>query len=151
MYEFLRLFALLGSGTTAGVMFAVALSVVPALAAMPPARYVEAHRLLGRNWDPTMPVIVLSTALADLVLALLAPGVAARSLHAAAVVLVLGVAGVSHLLNVPLNRAVKALGPASAIPRDWADPRPAWRGYHLVRTALAGLAFLVNAAAAVLA
>ncbi|MEV4173356.1 DUF1772 domain-containing protein [Nonomuraea sp. NPDC049709] len=150
MNEILSVLALLGSGTTAGVMFAVAISMVPALGAMPVPRYVEAHQLLGRNWDPTMPIIVITTTLAGLALVPLSGDPARTVLHAAAAVLMLGVAGVSHLLNVPLNRAVKALGPGSSIPPGWVDPRPTWRGYHLVRTALAGAAFALNATAVVL-
>src|SRR5205814_8735355 len=48
--EPLRIAVLLGSGVTAGVLFAVAVSVVPALRDLAPDRYVEAHQLLGRNW-----------------------------------------------------------------------------------------------------
>lgn len=63
MSEVLGVLALLGSGITAGVLFAVALSVLPALFAMEPGTYVHAHQLLGRNWDPAMPVIVLGSTL----------------------------------------------------------------------------------------
>jgi len=67
----LSIVELLGSGLTAGVLFAVALSVLPALFAMPMDRYIETHRLLGRNWDPTMPVIVLTSTAVDVALAVL--------------------------------------------------------------------------------
>lgn len=69
----LEIGALVGSGIVAGVLFAVALSVVPAMRAMPPDRYVYTHQLLGRNWDPTMPLLVLTTAAADTGLAVVAP------------------------------------------------------------------------------
>ncbi|GAA4203682.1 DUF1772 domain-containing protein [Streptosporangium oxazolinicum] len=141
--------AMVGSGLTAGVLFCVALSVVPALFALPPDRYVQTHKLVGRNYDPTMPLIVLTTAVVDVVLALVTPGTAPRSLFAVAAVLMLGVSVVSHLCNVPINRRVKALDPA-AIPRDWMDPRPLWRRWHLLRTVLAVLALTVNAVAVVL-
>ena len=49
----LGVLAVLGSGVVAGVLFAVALSVLPALFAMPMDRYAYAHKLIGRNWDPT--------------------------------------------------------------------------------------------------
>ncbi len=140
--------ALLGSGVVAGVLFAVALSVLPALSAMPPDRYVYAHQLLGRRWDPTMPVIVLSTVALDVVLAVLATG-AARALLVAGTVLLIGVSAVSHLANVPINRRVKAVADPSALPADWTDPRPLWRRWHLLRTALAVLGLLVNAVAVV--
>lgn len=137
--------ALLGGGITAGVLFAVALSVVPALFAMDTGTYVYAHRLLGRNWDPTMPVIVLSSALANGALAVLTDGTA-RILFALAAVLLVGVSAVSHLCNVPINRRVKAVTDPTTLPADWQDPRPLWRRWHLLRTTLAVLALGVTAA-----
>jgi uncharacterized membrane protein len=146
MTGLLGIAALLGGGITAGVLFAVALSVVPALFAMDTGTYVHAHRLLGRNWDPTMPVIVLSSVLVNGVLAVLTDGTA-RVLFAVSVVLLLGVSGVSHLCNVPINRRVKAVTDPGSLPADWEDPRPLWRRWHLLRTALAVAALLVTASA----
>jgi uncharacterized membrane protein len=138
--------ALLGSGTTAGVLFAVAVSMVPALAAMPPDRYVYAHQLLGRNWDPTMPLIVVASTLTDIVLAVWSDGGEIRVLHVLAAVALVGVSLVSRLCNVPINRRVKGLDP-ERIPGDWADPRSLWRRWHLLRTVLAFAALALNAAA----
>jgi len=138
--------AVLGSGVVAGVLFAVALSVLPALFAMPADRYVYAHQLLGRNWDPTMPIIVLGSLASDIVLATLVPAGPARVLFIAAAVLLLGVSVVSHFCNVPINRRVKGLDP-DRIPAQWRDPRPLWRRWHLLRTALAMVALTVNALA----
>jgi uncharacterized membrane protein len=137
---------LLGSGITACVLFSVALSITPALIAMTPDRYVETHKLLGRNWDPTMPLIVLSSTLIDVVLAVLAPTRSTRALFIIAAILLFGVAVVSHLRNVPINRRVKALEPG-AIPPHWEDPRLRWRNWNLLRTAFAFLALAVNATA----
>ncbi|TYB60577.1 DUF1772 domain-containing protein [Nonomuraea sp. PA05] len=150
MRELMGTMAVLGSGLTAGVLFCVALSVVPALRALPPDRYVQAHQLLGRNYDPTMPVIVLSTALVDVLLAVVTPEAGTRSLFVIAGVLMVGVSAVSHLCNVPINRRVKGLDPA-AMPQDWTDPRPVWRRWHLLRTVLSVVALVVNAAAVALA
>lgn len=130
---------LLGTGTIAGVLFAVAISTVPALAAMTPDRFVYAHTLLGRNWDPTMPLMVLSSMSLSIVLAILAPGAAARWLLAVAAVCLAGVSLVSHLGNVPINRRVHATDP-DAIPAGWQDPRAVWRRWHLLRTSLAVVA-----------
>ncbi|MEU7318849.1 anthrone oxygenase family protein [Streptomyces sp. NPDC007083] len=138
---------LLGSGVTAGVLFAVALSVLPALFAMETGTYVHAHKLLGRNWDPTMPVVVLTSTGLAVALALIADDGAARGLFAAAAVLLLGVSAVSHLCNVPINRRVKAVADPRVLPADWEDPRPLWRRWHLLRTALAVAALLLNAVA----
>ncbi|SDQ35708.1 DUF1772 domain-containing protein [Thermostaphylospora chromogena] len=140
--------ALVGSGIVAGVLFAVALSVVPAMRAMPPDRYVYTHQLLGRNWDPTMPLLVLTTAGADTGLAVTAPA-EARVLFVAAAGCLLGVSLVSHLCNVPINRRVRRQDPG-AIPPDWVDPRPAWRRWHLLRTALAVIALVLNSVATTL-
>ncbi|RSD19450.1 DUF1772 domain-containing protein [Amycolatopsis eburnea] len=137
---------LAGSGVVAGVLFAVALSVLPALIAMPADRYVYAHQLIGRRWDPTMPVIVLSSTAIDVVLVFLADS--RNALFAIAAVLLLAVSVVSHFCNVPINRVVKELDP-ERIPAGWRDPRPLWRRFHLLRTTLALLAVLVNAAALV--
>ncbi|WP_406379398.1 DUF1772 domain-containing protein [Streptomyces sp. NBC_01618] len=146
MEELLGVAALLGSGITAGVLFAVALSVLPALFAMPTGTYVYAHQLLGRNWDPTMPVIVLGTTLLDGVLAAMTGG-STRVLLALAAVLMLGVSAVSHLANVPINRRVKEIEDPTVLPAGWQDPRPLWRRWHLLRTALALIVLALNAVA----
>jgi uncharacterized membrane protein len=146
MMRVLSVAVLMGSGVTAGVLFAVAVSSVPALAAMPPDRYVYTHTLLGRNWDPTMPIIVGASAAVDIALAVLASGAPARALLVAAAVCLAGVSGVSHLGNVPLNRRVHATDP-DAIPPGWEDPRPRWRRLHLARTALALAALAASSAA----
>jgi uncharacterized membrane protein len=139
----LGVMVLLGNGLVAGVLFAVALSVVPAMAAMPAGRYVYAHQMLGRNWDPTMPAIVLATTVVGFVLAAVSVGWARRAMLGLAALLLLAVSAVSHFRNVPINRRVKALDP-ERLPPDWRDPRPAWRRWHLTRTVLAVTALLLN-------
>lgn len=146
MSDVLGVLALVGSGVTAGVLFAVALSVLPALFAMEPGTYVHAHQLLGRNWDPTMPVIVLSSTLLDGLLAVVGEG-RERALYALGALLLLGVSAVSHLCNVPINRRVKSIADPGALPPDWRDPRPLWRRWHLLRTVLALLALAATAVA----
>ncbi|MET0425262.1 MAG: DUF1772 domain-containing protein [Actinoplanes sp.] len=141
----LGVLALVGSGLVAGVLFAVALSVLPGLFAMPPGRYVYAQRLIGRNWDPTMPIVVLTSVALDIGLAV-ATGGSQRRLFALCAVLLVGVSVVSHFCNVPINRRVKSLDP-DRMPADWQDPRPVWRRWHLLRTVLAVLALLGNAIA----
>jgi uncharacterized membrane protein len=139
----LEVAVLLGSGTVAGVLFAVALSTLPALIAMPPGRYIYAHKLLGRNWDPTMPAIVLGSTVLDIVLAFTA---ARAALFAVAAVLLAGVSVVSHFANVPINKVMRTLDPDD-MPERFDDPRPLWRRWHHLRTALALLALIVNATA----
>jgi uncharacterized membrane protein len=96
-----------------------------------------------------MSIIVLSSTVIDIVLAVVnTSGAAGTALFTIAAVLLLAVSVVSHFCNVPINRVVKSLDPAD-IPAGWHDPRPLWRRWHLLRTALALLAVLVNAIAIV--
>ncbi|MFI5593043.1 anthrone oxygenase family protein [Amycolatopsis sp. NPDC051758] len=142
MVAVLDVLVLAGSGIAAGVLFCVALSVVPAFLGMEPAQYVAAHRLIGKNYDPVMPLTVLGTVVADAVLAVVRSSVP----FGLAAVLLLGVSAVSHLANVPINRLVKSL---DTVPSTWDDPRPRWRNWNLLRTGLAIAALLVNAIAVV--
>jgi uncharacterized membrane protein len=146
MLQALDVAVLVGSGVVAGVLFAVALSVLPGLFAMPADRYVYAHQIIGRNWDPTMPLIVLSSMIVDIVLAWLTADRTAAALFGTAAVLLVAVSVVSHFCNVPINRRVKSLDP-DLLPADWRDPRPLWRRWHSLRTVLAILALLVNSVA----
>ncbi|MDF3299895.1 anthrone oxygenase family protein [Streptomyces tropicalis] len=148
MVEALSVLVLLGTGLVAGVLFAVALSVMPALIAMTPERYVDTHRLLGRRYDRIMPFIVTGSTAIDVGFAVRADG-AARLLFALAAVSMAGVAVVSQTRNVPMNRRVKQTRPEDLGPH-WRDPRPAWRGWHLVRTCCAVAGCTLTAAAVVL-
>ncbi|MGW2255598.1 anthrone oxygenase family protein [Kitasatospora sp. NPDC001660] len=139
---------LVGTGLVAGVLFAVAISVMPALIAMTPERYVATHKLLGRYYDRIMPFVVTGSALIDVVLAVRAAGTP-RLLFGAAALCMVGVAVVSQTRNVPINRRVKATEPADLGP-DWQDPRPQWRDWHLVRTCCAAAGCTLTAAAVVL-
>lgn len=136
LHTFFAVISLLGGGIIAGVFFAVRVSVLPALCALAPGPYIEMHRSLGKGYHPAMPLIVNTTMFAQLGLAVLAPTVLARGLAVAGLVLSLGVQAVSHLANVPINRRLLAVDP-DAVPADWDDPRPLWRNWHDLRTALA--------------
>jgi uncharacterized membrane protein len=145
--EVLGVLAVLGSGTISGAFFAVAVSVTPALSALPPDRYVEAHRLLGKGYHPIMPIMANLTMATGIWLAFVAPSTAGRVVAGVAAALTLGVQGVSHLGNVPINRSLAAADPGSD---GWPDPRPRWRFLHLVRTALAAAVFVLFSLALVL-
>jgi uncharacterized membrane protein len=137
----------IASALVAGVFFSVAVSVIPALVAMPAGRYIETQWALGKGYHPIMPIIVnLSTAI-EIVLAVIADTAAQRALFISGTVLFLGVTGVSHLLNVPINRRVRNMDPGN-LPADWDDPRPMWRRWHYLRFAIAMCLLLVNIAGA---
>jgi uncharacterized membrane protein len=144
----LAVLGLVCCGTVAGVFFAVSVSVVPALAALPPARYLEVHQLLGSGYHPVMPIMATTSVFADATLGL-ATGGLQRAAYLGALVLLVGVQGVSHLRNEPLNRRVRDMPPGS-VPAGWEDPRRPWRSWHLVRTVLAMAALMLNGMASVL-
>jgi uncharacterized membrane protein len=145
----LSVLVLLGSGITLGVFFAVAVSVSPALFSMPPDQYVEAHQLLGKGYHPSMPIITNITMFGGFGLAALVHNPTATALFLAGAVVVIGIQAVSHLGNVPINRGLKAY---AGLPDDseWTDPRPQWRFWHRIRTALAAIALLANSLGAAL-
>ncbi|MEU7834269.1 MULTISPECIES: DUF1772 domain-containing protein [unclassified Nonomuraea] len=148
MLAVLDVLALVGSGVTAGVLFCVALSIVPTFAALPPDTYIQVHRLVGRNYDPTMPIIVIGTTLAAAARATLTAGWPQRLPFTLAAVLLLAVSLVSHLGNVPINRLVKS--PERDVPHSrLTDLRRRWRALNLLRTGLALLALACMAIATV--
>jgi uncharacterized membrane protein len=150
MDTLLGVILLLGGGIAAGVLFSVALSVVPAFVDLPADRYVELHKLVGRRYDRVMPAVVLTCTALDVGLVFRVSHEPSRALFILAALLGAGVAAVSQLGNVPINRRVKSL-PAGAVPTDWVDPRPRWRALNLVRTNLAVCGLVVNACALLLA
>jgi hypothetical protein len=136
--------ALAGTGMTAGVLLAVAVSLVPVFLSLPPASYVQAHKVAGRYFDRFMPPTVLLTVAFEVLLAVRT----GHLLYAAAAAAMVGVSIVSQFGNVPVNRVVKAL-PSGEVPAGWADPRRRWQRLHLCRTGLAAAALLLTIAAPV--
>ncbi|MEU0052692.1 anthrone oxygenase family protein [Streptomyces sp. NPDC006309] len=149
MVQLVSVTVIFGSGLVAGVFFAVAVSVLPALSAMPPDRYVQTHHLLGKGYHPTMPLLVNATLLADIVLVLLTDSWTARALLLVSIVGILVVEAVSHLCNVPLNKLVRQVAD-DTVPADWHDPRPLWRRWHGIRTISAFVVLLLNGLAVTL-
>jgi uncharacterized membrane protein len=148
-YQLLAIVVLLGNGVAAGVLFTHAVGVWPAMMALSPPRYVEAHKLIGRSYDPMMPIMVAVTILLSVAAGIQADDGVAAVLHWTGAALLVAVAAVSQFGNVPINRKVKVLTP-DTIPANWSDPRPRWRDWNLVRTVCALVAFAGNTIAVVL-
>jgi uncharacterized membrane protein len=138
--------ALLGAGITAGVLFCVAISLVPGFLALPPQEYIDAHRLFGRYFDRVMPPLVVLTTVLVAVLAYAADSAGRRTALFTAALCLLGVSVVSQSRNVPINRRVKRL---TTVPDDWDDPRIVWRNWHTLRLALAVLGLVLTSAGVV--
>jgi len=135
---------LFGSGLLAGVLFGVAVGVVPAFSAVSAERYIALHRVVGAGFDQVMPKIVFATTVFDVIAGIRIGGTAGALLFTAAALQV-GVAVVSQLGNVPINKAVRALPEEGLLPADWSDPRARWRRLHLLRTTFAIAALAAHA------
>jgi hypothetical protein len=132
---------LLLTGALAGVLVAVEIAVVPMLAALPGDRYVQVHRLLDPRFDPLMPTVDKIGLGAGLLLIIMAPGVGAKVAFAIAEVALVGVALVSELSNVRINRLIDTWQP-DRLPPVWAETRARWGRANRSRTwiAVAGFA-----------
>ncbi|MFD9432716.1 anthrone oxygenase family protein [Streptomyces sp. NPDC060002] len=129
------------TGVLAGALVAVERAVVPMLMRLPRQTWSEVHRLLDPGFDPLMPTVNKVALAAGLGLALLAPGAGAKAAFATALAGVVGVALVSELRNVRMNRRIDAWAEAGEIPSGWDTLRARWARANLLRTAFAGLAF----------
>lgn len=143
----LAVVALTAAGIGAGVLTSVAISVFPALSTMPPDRYVETHRLVGKGYHPTMPIVFNVGMVAALGLGVLEWGGPSALPAFAGAAAMLASQCVSHLGNVPINRRLAVLDPGD-IPEDWDDPRPRWRTLNWVRACLSVSALVLLAGAA---
>jgi uncharacterized membrane protein len=139
--------AVLGTGLAAGGLMISALGGAPLLLTLSTEQYIPIHQFLVTRFDPFMPIALMTGLGADVALTATAPNAAARALAGTAAVLLLAAVAVSVTKNVPINRWVSRLDPQSP-PANWAtvDPRLRWRNWNLVRTALAVLALVCNAA-----
>ena len=137
------------TGLVAGVFFDVALAMLPAFIAMPAGRFVEANNMIGKGYHPTMPIVCSAAVLINLWLIFLA-STPTRYLFLVATILVLGTQFVSEFGNMRINRRLLKLDP-EALPADWQDPRARWKAFHLLRTAFAVLAVILDGLAVALA
>ncbi|GAA3732082.1 putative membrane protein [Spinactinospora alkalitolerans] len=150
MVEVLVPLVICTNGVAAGVFAGTLLGGVPLLLALPPDRYIHAHRFLATRYDPFMPVTLAVTVVLDVLLAGFAEGVAARVLFGLAAATLVSVMAVSLTKTVPINKWVVGLDP-EAVPRDWhsRDPRAQWKRWNTVRSYLCAAGLIVNLAAAV--
>ena len=132
---------LLLTGALAGVLVAVEIAVVPMLADLPGERYVQVPRLLDPRFDPLMPTVDKIGLGVGLLLIVLAPGAAAKAAFGVAEAGLIGVALVSELSNVRINRFIDTWQP-DRLPRTWAETRARWARSNRSRTwiALTGFA-----------
>jgi hypothetical protein len=131
---------LLGTGTLAGVLTAVEMAMVPMLCALRGERWIEVHRLLDPGFDPLMPRVNKGVLTLGLVLVVIPGPVAARICFGLAVAGIGGVALISELCNVPMNRRIDAWA-ADGLPDDWDRLRARWARANRLRTLFAAAGF----------
>lgn len=138
---------LLLSGVLAGVLVAVEIAVVPMLGALPGDRFVQVHRLLDPRFDPLLPrasKIALVAGVALLVVG--SDGIVNRVAFALAELCIVGVALVSELRNVPINRRIDTWD-GTDLPAGWQELQTRWFRANRLRTVLAVAGFAAAATA----
>jgi uncharacterized membrane protein len=131
---------LLLSGALAGVLLAVEVAVVPMMGALSGDRYVQVHRLLDPRFDPLMPAVARVAMGTGLLLTVFAPGSGARAAFAGTEAGLIGVALVSELSNVRINRCIDAWD-TDRLPQTWSSTRDRWARSNRHRTLIAVAAF----------
>jgi uncharacterized membrane protein len=131
---------LLLGGAMAGVLMAVEVAVVPMLARLPGDRYVQTHRMLDPRFDPLMPTIGKLGLGIGLATVYMAPTAQARIAFGIAGAGFLGVALVSELSNVRINRSIDTWE-EDRLPPGWAQARARWARSNRCRTVIAAVGF----------
>jgi 2-polyprenyl-6-methoxyphenol hydroxylase-like FAD-dependent oxidoreductase/uncharacterized membrane protein len=145
----LALVFLVAAGVLAGVLVGVDLAVVPMLGALPGEGYLQVHKLLDPSFDPFMPRLSKVTLVAGVALVVFAPGVPTKVTFALALLSIVGMAVVSEVFNVRMNRRIDTWS-AERIPGDWQTVRATWGFWHRVRTVLSLAGFVAAAVASFL-
>ncbi|MER5424651.1 DUF1772 domain-containing protein [Streptosporangium roseum] len=145
--------ALLANGIAAGVMLGNAIGLAAHALRLPYAGYVDLIKFMWPRYDPFLPITnVLGFGL-DVAIAVTVHGErgasGASGLFGLAAALLAVLMAISLLKNVPINKYVTALDPASP-PDDWPerDPRASWKNWNNVRVVLSMAALIANLAGA---
>jgi Anthrone oxygenase len=136
---------LLGTGSLAGVLISVERAMVPMLNALPGRSWVQVHKLLDPGFDPLMPRVNKVTLAVGVALVALAGPAQARVCFGLSAAGIVGIALVSELRNVPMNRRIDGW---DELPEDWHLLRERWSRANRLRTllAIAGFAAAVGGA-----
>ncbi|GAA0538103.1 DUF1772 domain-containing protein [Paractinoplanes ferrugineus] len=141
---------LLLAGLLAGVLFTVEMAIVPTIRALAADPWIRVHVLLDRRFDPMMPRMNKVALAIGLVLIVFVPGPATKVAFAAAALSIGGVAVISEVYNVRLNKRIAAW-PVGDPPAEWPEVRARWARANQARTLVALGGFAVTIAAVALA
>jgi hypothetical protein len=140
---------LFANGIAAGIMLGNAMGPAALALRLSYARYVDLIKFMWHRYDPFVPAMNALAFAVDAVLAAIVHGTGAAALFAVSGALTAGVMAISLTRNVPINRYVTGLDPASP-PGDWPerDPRARWAKWNHARVALSMAALIANLAGA---
>ncbi|GAA3213985.1 DUF1772 domain-containing protein [Nonomuraea helvata] len=143
--------ALFANGVATGVMLGNAIGLAAFALRLPYAGYVDLIKFLWPRYDPFLPIMNALAFGLDVVLAVTVSGgrAEATALFWLAAALLAVLMAISLLKNVPINKYVTALDPASQ-PNDWPerDPRVRWKTWNTTRVVLSLAALIANLVAA---
>lgn len=149
----------LGSGIQAGALLMVRYGVCPTFRVLAIPEWMRLHVLLDRSIERYMPALNIVTGGTTLWLLFLTQPADARLLRALALACNIGLALMSELVNVRINKSVAAaaIGPdGAAVPPNEEDharlaaARERWIRWHHWRTADIVAGFLLYVAAALI-
>ncbi|GAA4616667.1 DUF1772 domain-containing protein [Actinoallomurus liliacearum] len=145
--------ALFANGVAVGVMLGNAIGPAAMALHLPYARYVELIKFMWPRYDPFVPILNVLAFGLDIAMAVTAggrrDGTEASDLFIGAAVLLGVLMVISVTKNVPINKYVTGLDPASQ-PDDWPerDPRASWKRWNDIRVGLGITALVANLAGA---
>lgn len=146
--------ALFANGIAAGVMLGNAIGPAALALELPYARYVDLIKFMWHRYDPFVPIMNLLAFALDIVIAVVTyqenrGGAGAPSLFGLSAGMLAVLMTISITKNVPINKYVTALDPASP-PDNWTqlDPRVSWKKWNDVRVTLALAALIAGLAGA---
>jgi uncharacterized membrane protein len=141
--------ALFMNGLAAGVMLGNAIGPAALALELSYPRYVELITYMWPRYDPFVPVLNVTSFALDIAITIAVSGhhSGAAASFALSAALLAALMAISLARNVPINKYVTSLDPASQ-PADWErrDPRAQWKKWNDIRVALA-LAALIAALA----
>ncbi|WP_433439987.1 anthrone oxygenase family protein [Nonomuraea sp. CA-141351] len=142
--------ALFANGVATGVMLGNAIGLAAFALRLPYAGYVDLIKFMWPRYDPFLPIMNVLAFGLDVALAVISgkrADAAGMFWLAAASLAVLMT--ISLVKNVPINKYVTALDPASQ-PNDWPerDPRARWKTWNTARVVLSLAALIANLVAA---
>jgi uncharacterized membrane protein len=142
--------ALFANGIAAGVMLGNAIGPAALALELPYSRYVDLIKFMWHRYDPFVPIMNLLAFALDIAIAVVTSeeergGADAPTLFALSAALLAVLMAISVTKNVPINRYVTALDPASP-PADWTtlDPRVSWKKWNDMRVVLALAALIAG-------